>query len=158
MRVKVYRNLHRNCYSVVCMESGHPMKGRVIAHVSDLMLAQAEFRVSEAGRQRVLREKRKNVHAYVIGEWITQKTHGQFKHPEFVRFERNCGATTLRAYYNPYRVSHFKLVRVDGDGQPLHKPDLFAYQLHRAQYVRLGHDFQMHVWGADSRMPKQEAA
>jgi len=61
-KVFVYRNLHKKCYSVKCM-----VTHRVIAHVDTIELIGAVFKVSEAGRQRVLREKRKNVHAGVVG-------------------------------------------------------------------------------------------
>ena len=61
-KVFVYRNLHRKCYSVKSLKTG-----RVIAHVDSIDLINVVFRVSEAGRQRVLREKRKNVHAGVVG-------------------------------------------------------------------------------------------
>lgn len=63
-RVFVYWNLHRGCWSV-------RMNGRVVAHVTELTLRDARFRVSEAGRQRVLRERRKNVHAGVDG-YVTE--------------------------------------------------------------------------------------
>ena len=43
-------------------------KGRVIAHMEVINLKDVSFKVSQAGRQRVLREKRKNVHAFVIGD------------------------------------------------------------------------------------------
>jgi hypothetical protein len=63
-KVKSYRNLHKKCLSVQTMTK----KGwRVTAHVQEITLSDVEFRVSETGRQRVLNEKRKNVHAFVIG-------------------------------------------------------------------------------------------
>lgn len=61
MKVKCYFNLHKKVFSV-------QHNGIVIAHKGSLVLRNATFKVSEAGRQRVLKEKRKNVHAYVIGE------------------------------------------------------------------------------------------
>ena len=64
-KVKVYFNLHKKTFSVVAMEGFH--KGRVICRCDDLSLQDVTFKVSEAGRQRVLREKRKNVHAFVVG-------------------------------------------------------------------------------------------
>lgn len=92
MKVKVYFNLHRHLFSVVALEGAS--KGRVIAHRSLLRLANARFKVSEAGRQRVLREKRKNVHAFVVGElcetWVDPVTF-----------------TTREATYNPYLYSTF---------------------------------------------------
>lgn len=61
-KVFVYRNLHRKCYSVKSLKTG-----RVIAHVDSIDLINVRFKVSEAGRQRVIREKQKNVHAGVVG-------------------------------------------------------------------------------------------
>ena len=61
----VYRNLHQNCWSVKALSGPH--KGRVVLHAAEVMVAEPEFRVNEAGRQKVLREKRKNVHAGVVG-------------------------------------------------------------------------------------------
>ncbi|AUV62029.1 hypothetical protein KIV63_gp15 [Mycobacterium phage SWU2] len=63
--VFVYRNLHRDQWSVKAMTGPH--KGKVVGHADQLTLFSCELKVSEAGRQRVLREGRKNVHAGVIG-------------------------------------------------------------------------------------------
>lgn len=67
MRVFVYFNLHKQRLSVKALQGEH--YGRVVAHVDAITLRDAEFRVSQAGRERVLREGRKNVHAGVVGEW-----------------------------------------------------------------------------------------
>ncbi|WP_018234229.1 hypothetical protein [Thioalkalivibrio thiocyanodenitrificans] len=66
MRVFVYKNLHKGCFSVKSLEGED--KGRVIAHARAVLLQDACFKVSEAGRQRVLKERRKNVHAGVVGQ------------------------------------------------------------------------------------------
>jgi hypothetical protein len=68
MRVFVYFNLHKKCFSIKALEGDR--KGRVVAHSTTVLLEGCKFKVSEAGRQRVLREKRKNVHAGVSGTWI----------------------------------------------------------------------------------------
>ncbi len=60
--VKVYYNLHRKCFSVLSHHTG-----RVIGHVESIRLADVQFHVRQSGRERVLREKKKNVHAYVRG-------------------------------------------------------------------------------------------
>lgn len=60
MRVEVYWNLHRLLWSV-------RHKGRVIAHVKEVDLMNVEWVVQPAGRARVLRERRKNVHAFARG-------------------------------------------------------------------------------------------
>ena len=84
-KVFVYRNLHKKCYSVKCM-----LTHRVIAHVDTIELIGAVFKVSEAGRQRVLREKRKNVHAGVVGIWSDTSS-----------------VCTDAVTYNPYRFDSF---------------------------------------------------
>lgn len=88
MRVEVYRNLHRRCLSVRDARTR-----KVVAHVESVLLADARFVVSEAGRQRVLRERRKNVHAVVRGTLLAQGTPA----PE------GWAAVT----YNPYRAATF---------------------------------------------------
>ena len=62
-KVDIYFNLHKNCYSV-------KKKGKVVYHLyedEELTLENVEFVVGKKGRERVLKEKRKNVHAYVRG-------------------------------------------------------------------------------------------
>lgn len=60
---EVYRNLHRDDWSV--RESG-----RVVAHRKAVIVRDPQFVVQPAGRERVLRERRKNVHAFVRGEVV----------------------------------------------------------------------------------------
>ena len=59
-RYDIYRNLHRGGYSVIDRRTG-----RVVQHTNRLVAKDAEFVVRVAGRERVRREKRKNVHAFV---------------------------------------------------------------------------------------------
>ena len=90
MRVFVYFNLHKKVFSVKALEG--PDRGRVIAHRTELNLGNAVFKVSAAGRARVLCEQRKNVHAGVVGEWSGT-----------VQPIENGVAVT----YNPYKYSSF---------------------------------------------------
>lgn len=87
-KVKVYFNLHNRLFSI--------MHGRsVVAHVPEVRLTDVKFKVSEAGRQRVLAQQRKNVHAFVEGifDHIPEKmellkvgvTYNPYKHASFVR-------------------------------------------------------------------------
>ena len=96
MKVKVYFNLHKKLFSVVAMEGDD--KGRVIAHVNQIELAQCVFRVQQAGRKRVLREGKKNVHAYIAGHTCNLKDSTKMD-----------GEAT----YNPYKYSTF-VDREDG--------------------------------------------
>lgn len=67
MKVFVYFNLHKKVWSVKALEG--ELRGRVIAHKRLLTLTNATPRVSAKGRQRVLQERVKNVHAGIVGEW-----------------------------------------------------------------------------------------
>lgn len=68
-KVKVYRNLNNGKWSILAMAG--EFKGKVVAHFDNLCLSEVSFKISEAGRARVLREKRKNVHAYAIGSIVS---------------------------------------------------------------------------------------
>ena len=87
-KVQVYFNLHKKCLSV----RGLPSR-LVVAHTNRIALKDVTFKVSEAGRQRVVREQRKNVHAFAEG----------------TLFARQCLDLSDggRVTYNPYRFSSF---------------------------------------------------
>ena len=91
-RVQVYYNLHKKCLSV-------RHKGKVIEHAQEVTLTDARFHVQQAGRERVLKEKRKNVHAYVSGKlketfWFTQA-------PKYIWTAKQ------HVTYNPYKYKSF---------------------------------------------------
>ena len=91
MKVFVYRNLHKSCLSVRSVKTG-----RVIAHVDSIVLENCNFKVSKSGRARVLREKRKNVHAGVEGTWVQGA-----KVPDTSQLKR--------VIYDPYKFESFVL-------------------------------------------------
>ena len=104
MRVFVYWNLNQGCWSIKALDGED--RGRVIGHASSFEITGARFRVSEAGRQRVLREKRKNVHAGVVGELtgvMYVANHGRMDDP--VRARKIKGGSDIT--YNPYEGPHF---------------------------------------------------
>jgi hypothetical protein len=98
MKVFVYFNLHRKCFSVKALEGAS--KGLVIKHATFVALTNVTFKVSEAGRQRVLQEQRKNVHAGVVGTLVDSLD----------------SVGSERVTYNPYKGSTFVLC---GTGDPL---------------------------------------
>lgn len=112
MRVFVYFNLHRKCWSIKALEGER--KGRVIGHAHYIDLADVTWKVSEAGRQRVLREKKKNVHAGAVGvlekwsEW-DGATHGvAFGDTTFDRLSlTNPDTAPDTITYNPYKGPTF---------------------------------------------------
>ena len=97
MRVEVYRNLHKNCWSVRDLSTG-----RVVAHQTAVTIADARFVVRPSGRARVIAEKRKNVHAFVRGEWMMGNVMSQFI------FDNSS-----RVSYNPYKHPYFYEVETE---------------------------------------------
>ena len=90
-RVYVYKNLHKDCYSV-------RQDGLIKLHTHNICLWDAHFRVGKKGRERVLNEKRKNVHAGVSGYIDTNWD------------DENYPDNTRSVIYNPYKYKSF----VDG--------------------------------------------
>ena len=89
-RVYVYFNLHKKCWSV-------RQSGRIVDHTNCVLLRDCRFLVSQAGRKKVLQEKRKNVHAGVSGYLIdaipyrrrsvSEIIYNPYKHETFVSRE-----------------------------------------------------------------------
>jgi len=90
--VRCYKNLHKNKISVQVKVSG---SWKVVYHAESVDLINVTFKVSKTGREKVLREKRKNVHAFVCGELISldksKKIQGE------------------KVLYNPYKTETFVL-------------------------------------------------
>ena len=99
MKADAYYNLHKHCISL-------RHKGKVVQHASYVEFTNPQFIVSQAGRQRVLAEKRKNVHAFVRGfvEFSLAKLLGE-------QNLTNCldELGWRRVKYNPYKFSSFVL-------------------------------------------------
>jgi hypothetical protein len=110
MKVKVYRNLHRGCWSVMDAKTR-----RVIEHRTDLMLKDATFQVQESGRQRVLRERKKNVHAFISGELVDN-----------VPWDDLCELpASAEVSYNPYRMGSFYKRET---GEPIRKAQAVLFE------------------------------
>jgi len=79
LKVHVYFNFTRKLYSVKAMEGRE--KGKVLFHSKDVLLKNCKMKVSEAGRQRVLRTKQKNVHAGITGELLAISPTVDWRNP-----------------------------------------------------------------------------
>lgn len=113
-----YWNLHKKCWSV-------KYKGRVIAHLSWAFIVGPWFQVSEAGRQRVLAEGRKNVHAYVVSHHMPMND-GPWSAPADVGLVSLLNRTKgqgARVTYNPYRGPQFTRRDAWGDHRPVDYAD-----------------------------------
>ena len=86
-KVEVYKNLHNGLFSV-------RQNGLVVAHVESIVLSYPRIKVNESGRQKVIKNKSKNVHAFLTG--FPNSVNKLFT------------STDKRAItYNPYRFRTF---------------------------------------------------
>ena len=113
MKTKVHRNLHKACWSVRRGDAK-------TAHHMAVVLSNVEFRVSQAGRAKVLEKKVRSVHAYAVGEVYTAHTVASWsEHLERVR-------------YNPYLADSFQLC----DGTPVRTAELAFFHSDGWAYVK----------------------
>lgn len=116
--VRVYRNLTRKCFSIQHKTD----KGwRVLGHCIGITLSNATFVVSTAGRERVRREGKKYVHAYVRGKVVV---------PNYIFWDAFSEGEQHSVSYNPYLDDFF--VYADGGlatGTHLAVVDLFGVRV-----------------------------
>ena len=104
-RVMVYYNLHKHTFSIT-------YGGKVIIHADYVKLKDVEFRVREGGKSRVRDERRKNVHAFVIGNLLD--------YCEFPCENIESPKGTI-VTYDPYRYDSFVIKKT---GEPVFDADL----------------------------------
>lgn len=102
-KVYVYYNLHKKLWSIKCWKTK-----LVIAHKHKVVLNDCTFKVSQAGRRRVIKEQRKNVHAGILGTII----EAQDENMELFR----------EVTYNPYKYTNF-VFKDDTSLQPVYTYD-----------------------------------
>jgi hypothetical protein len=90
-KVFCYRNLNKKG---VVWSIRDTKTNKVINWVENIILKDVELKVSEKGRQRVLREKRKNVHAGVKGYEVSIKSV-----PKNIKW--------IYVFYDPYTTPFF---------------------------------------------------
>jgi hypothetical protein len=101
----IYRNLHTGGFSI-------KLRGRVIDRDNFFLAENVVFKVNEAGRQRVIKDRKKNVHAYSVCDKYT--------------FAANKDADKVDKLkvvtYNPYASKHFMCA-----GKPIEKADKILF-------------------------------
>jgi len=90
MRVRVYWNLHKKCWSVQSTQTN-----LVVLHANHLWLDKCKFMVRPAGQRRVREEGKKNVHAFVVGNMTSGYEECHFQ-------PHGC-----KVSYNPYENDTF---------------------------------------------------
>ena len=81
MKTWCYWNLHKNCVSFKRGSSGR------VSHANSIVLQDVDFHVLRRGREKVIKERKKNVHSFVRGTPV-----------QFDPLSDNW----KQAYYNPY--------------------------------------------------------
>ena len=93
-RIRAYYNLHKKCFSVQDYKTG-----LVIEHTDKLFMTNAMFVVRKSGNERVKKEGKKNVHAFVNG----------IRQPKWQNTD-HCNNYEVK--YNPYTMDFFHYKRV----------------------------------------------
>ena len=90
--VRVFRNWKLGCWNLM-------QDGRLCATARQVRLVDVEFRVRDSGRERALRDGRRNIHAYAIGRLVAHL------HPDAAG---ELGARHAReVFYDPWRCERF---------------------------------------------------
>ncbi len=118
MKKRVYFNLHKRLFSVQEKVNG---QWKVIGHTDDITLYNVTFKVSEAGRQRVLREKKKNVHAFVEGTLSPSPL--QCHSPLTIRYNPYKSGSFTSGEFNVKEAGSVRLSKIDG--KPTIQADFF---------------------------------
>lgn len=118
-KVFVYKNLHKNCWSI-------RQDGLVKAHSdgSPISIYSAVMKVNQKGRERVIREKSKNVHAGILGYlrhedmkvwdgWVDmiEITYNPYKYHSFIDVENKKTryfATLCKLYQDKVLVDRYR--------------------------------------------------
>jgi hypothetical protein len=65
-KVRIHKNLNKGCFSIIPMEKGNPLKGKVI-HIESASLSNCEFRVQPKSLDTVREKGVRSVVAYITG-------------------------------------------------------------------------------------------
>ena len=102
-KVEIYFNLHKKTWSV-------RQGGKVILHTNFIQIREPQYVVRQTGKEKVRREKRKNVHAFIKGT---------------IEPEPNINGLTIYKQYNPITYNpylHNSFI-CKGNQEPIHNAD-----------------------------------
>lgn len=109
MRTEIYYNLHKKTFSV-------RRGGKVHCHADFILIHEPRFVVQPAGQRRVRASGRKNVHAFVVADSLSQLSVHPFGEKIPVTFGWD------RVEYNPHRDPGFMMwAHRPGLRVPFHK-------------------------------------
>lgn len=120
---KVYRNLNNGKLSIM-----NAKDGLVVGHADAILMQGVEFKVSQKGRERVIKEGKKNVHAFTVGQIIEtvgfESYKGRMVNMAF-RMQSFKESPAYKVTYNPFKYDSFMLEREGGKKrfEPIVKAD-----------------------------------
>jgi L-fucose mutarotase/ribose pyranase (RbsD/FucU family) len=123
MKCFIYRNLHKKGYTYSIKALDGPHKGLVVGYGGRIVVKDVEFKVSEAGRRRCIRERKKNVHAGIVGELVSVYDLEERIPAGIVRDLNYWREDSTEVTYNPYKTNTFIAKKT---GQPV----FFATSVH----------------------------
>ena len=110
-----YRNLRTGGFSI-------KQRGRVVERPFIFVMSDVEFKVSEVGRQRVLDQQQRNVHAYVVGD-----NYESFEDDDIRTISLGINVNDPKLFmevtYNPYHLDSFVLAK---DNRPIKYTDFMV--------------------------------
>jgi len=119
-RIQVYRNLRKDNFSIRDAKTR-----RVIAYGTDIILSNIRMYVQKGGRERVIREKWKNIHAFVSGT---------YEGDNYVDLNQDWEVI----HYNPYTTDTFINKTT---GEPIFRANV-AYLSNGRCFVKVGNDVE----------------
>lgn len=110
-RHEVYYNLHKHCLSIRNISSGTISNTpRHVDHMESVLMEDVTFAVQPSGRARVIREGRKNVHAFVRGTvlyFVVIDSFRIYSHWDQKISDLMTDPNMQKITYNPYKFDSF---------------------------------------------------
>lgn len=96
---RIYYNLHKHVFSIQAWDVD---KGgwRLFKHEESVFCKDVEFKVYQSGREKVLKEQKKNVHAFILCKRVYPASEYDIS-----SITSKC---VKQAYYNPYSCKSFE--------------------------------------------------
>jgi hypothetical protein len=123
MKVDVYRNLNKECWSVRSRETDN--YGKVVDHTDTIIVVDAEFVVQPAGLKRTRETGVKNVHAFVRGIKESQQDYSDLLD--------EWGEPIYNVTYDPFKKDHFYL---RGSGKKIESSPLVYMSIDNGVFVQ----------------------
>ena len=132
----IYRNLNKARKEPSRHVWSMRTKGRVVGHSEDVIILDAEFKVSESTRQRIIKANKRNVCAFVRGTLFSETAYCELTYPNaYADWPTRRGgplctlSNRVRVSFNPYKSGSFYVCET---GQPVTHADAVVFTVNGA--------------------------